>query len=217
MSRINHIVINKKRDCCGCSACSSICPVGAIEMKHDDEGFLYPEVNSKCIDCGLCVKICNFKSARTKNTYNTKCFAVKHKNEIVRMSSSSGGVFTLLSDFFIEQGYAVACSIYDYNKHILEYRLITTKEERDRAKGSKYVQSNPGNIFKQCYEWLLKNESKKLLFIGTGCQSDGFLNYVNKKKIRDRVLIVDLICHGVVSPLLLMRIMSWRLDSRIKN
>ena len=51
--------------CCGCSACYSICPVGAITMIADEEGFLYPMVNKdKCILCRSCEKVCSFRSDR---------------------------------------------------------------------------------------------------------------------------------------------------------
>lgn len=51
-----------KDDCCGCTACWAVCPVGAIEMKEDEEGFLYPVIDaSKCIRCHKCLKVCAFK------------------------------------------------------------------------------------------------------------------------------------------------------------
>ena len=59
----NNISINfNKNYCCGCTACSSICPQSAISMLRDDEGFFYPLINDDtCINCGLCVKVCVFK------------------------------------------------------------------------------------------------------------------------------------------------------------
>ena len=53
------IKISDKTNCCGCTACKNICPKDAIEMKEDEEGFLYPVVNrEKCINCGMCKKVC---------------------------------------------------------------------------------------------------------------------------------------------------------------
>ena len=47
-----------KRDCCGCGACEAACPRGAITMRADEEGFLYPAVDAgKCVDCGLCGRV----------------------------------------------------------------------------------------------------------------------------------------------------------------
>ncbi len=52
-------MLPKKNNCCGCSACVDICPVGAIYMKSDEEGFMYPEIDKeKCINCNMCEKVC---------------------------------------------------------------------------------------------------------------------------------------------------------------
>ena len=62
------ININNQADCCGCTACASICAHDAITMKPDALGFLYPEVDrSKCVDCGLCEKVCAFNDDYDKS------------------------------------------------------------------------------------------------------------------------------------------------------
>lgn len=64
------ILYRDKDECCGCSACFAVCPVGAISMKEDREGFLYPRINSKeCIGCQKCLKVCAFKKDIHSNTY----------------------------------------------------------------------------------------------------------------------------------------------------
>ena len=130
----------------------------------------------------------------------TKVYAGRLKNKENLLSSSSGGAFTALSNLFLEQGSAVICSIYNYDSHCPEFCLITDVENRDRAKGSKYVQSTMGNIYIQAERWLESNPNKNILFIGTGCQAEGFRKYVEQRKLRERCLIVDIICHGVPSP-----------------
>lgn len=56
------VLFNDKRECCGCSACTNICPNGAIKMIPDSEGFEYPTIDeTTCINCGLCSKVCPFK------------------------------------------------------------------------------------------------------------------------------------------------------------
>ena len=106
------------------------------------------------------------------------------------MSSSSGGVFIALSDFFLENGNAVAAAIYNYDNHTTEFQMILDKKQQERAKGSKYMQSKPGDIYRETYHWLKENPEKKLLFVGMGCQSDGFRKFSEIKGIRDRVYIV---------------------------
>ncbi len=53
---------SSKNECCGCEACRCICPVNAIEMVYDEEGFAYPRIDkSKCIKCKQCLSVCPFK------------------------------------------------------------------------------------------------------------------------------------------------------------
>ena len=57
------VLYEKKEECCGCSACVSICPKNAINMQADEEGFLYPTVDASiCIACYMCLKVCVFKN-----------------------------------------------------------------------------------------------------------------------------------------------------------
>lgn len=45
--------------CTGCGACNNCCPVDAIEMLEDQEGFKYPNIDmDKCISCGKCINVC---------------------------------------------------------------------------------------------------------------------------------------------------------------
>ena len=131
---------------------------------------------------------------------DTIVYAGRLKNKVALMSSSSGGVFIALSDFFLENGNAVAAAIYNYDNHTTEFQMILHKKQQERAKGSKYMQSKPGDIYRETYHWLKENPEKKLLFVGMGCQSDGFRKFSEIKGIRDRVYIVDIICHGSPSP-----------------
>ena len=130
----------------------------------------------------------------------TKVYAGRLKDRAELIQSSSGGAFTAISDYFLENGNAICATVYDYNTDRPVFRLLNTFEGRNDARGSKYIQSSPGDIFKEAYEWVKNNPDKKLMFIGTGCQADGFRIYSEMKGIRDRVFIVDLICHGTSSP-----------------
>lgn len=194
----------EKEECCGCTACYSICPRSAIVMERDEEGFYYPSViEEKCINCHLCEQVCSFKRKMqsVKGSFPSVYAARINDKEILK-NSSSGGMFTVLSDVFLEEGNAVVCSIYDSEKYIVKYCLILNSIERDKARGSKYLKSDPGQIFKEVEEWLKDNPTKQVVFFGMGCEVDGFNSYSKSKNFRDRVTLVDIICHGGSSPLI---------------
>lgn len=61
------ILFRRKEECCGCTACYSICPNKAISMEADEEGFLYPKIDDqKCICCFRCISVCPVKVANKK-------------------------------------------------------------------------------------------------------------------------------------------------------
>lgn len=63
-------IYRKRENCCGCTACYAICPVQAISMLPDEEGFLYPVVDAeKCIRCYKCLSVCVFKEAQKEKEY----------------------------------------------------------------------------------------------------------------------------------------------------
>ena len=98
------IEIKDKSLCCGCSACAQICPKSSIKMVEDEEGFLYPVVDQHtCIECGACEKVC-IEHGRFEKKRPMLAYASKNKNEKVRMSSSSGGIFTPLAEYVIAKG-----------------------------------------------------------------------------------------------------------------
>lgn len=131
---------------------------------------------------------------------NTKVYAGRVKDKKLLLSSSSGGAFTALSNQFLDNGDAVVAASYNYETHLEEFKLIHTTEERDAAKGSKYIQSKPGDVFGAAEAWLKEHQGKRLLFVGMGCQAEGFRKFAEVKGHRDRVYIIDIICHGSPSP-----------------
>lgn len=130
----------------------------------------------------------------------TQVYAGRVKDEDVLMASSSGGAFTVISDFFLGRGDVVVAARYNYETYTEEYQLIQSVEERDDARGSKYMQSRPGDVFKQAEIWMRQNPEKEMLFVGMGCQAEGFRKFVEIKGLREQVYILDIICHGSPSP-----------------
>lgn len=63
INRAYPILFVDKKDCCGCSACAAVCPVKALRMAADEEGFYYPEIYTNiCVKCHQCVKVCPLKN-----------------------------------------------------------------------------------------------------------------------------------------------------------
>ncbi|WP_286031510.1 Coenzyme F420 hydrogenase/dehydrogenase, beta subunit C-terminal domain [Phocaeicola coprophilus] len=194
------LTFTDKSQCCGCTACASICPKQAITMQPDGLGFLYPIINkNKCIECGLCEDVCTFNSHYEKSDFSVpEVYAVRHKNISEIETSRSGAVFIALSDWILEKGgivYGVG-----YTDHFRAiHKRATTKQQRDEFKGSKYVQSDLNTVFIQ-----IKNDLKQglyVLFSGTPCQTSGLRSYLKKIKVDvDKLFIVDLVCHGVPAP-----------------
>ena len=181
------IHIDNKQDCCGCGACAQRCPRACITMKPDEQGFLYPVVDaSSCIQCGLCEKVCPvLHQVDPERPMGT--FAV--------MQSSSGGMFTLLAEKTIDEGGVVFGAQFD-DKWNVVHDCAVTKDELAPMRGAKYVQSRTEYTFKIA-ESLLK-KGRRVLYVGTPCQISGFRNYLRKEY--DNLLLVDIVCHGVHSP-----------------
>lgn len=193
------IKISNPEDCCGCTACASVCTHQAITMRPDVMGFLYPEVNSElCTECGLCEKICSFNSNYDKslNLNIPDSYAVRHKNLNELKKSRSGAAFVAISDYILENGGVVYGAGYADHFRIV-HKKATTKEKRDEFRGSKYVQSDMTSIFSQ-----IKTDLKNgvfVLFSGTPCQTSGLNAYVGKK-LRNNLFLIDIVCHGVPGP-----------------
>ncbi len=209
------IQIKDKADCCGCTACASICPKDAIIMEPDILGFKYPSVDlSKCIDCGLCEKVCAFNENYDKslNLEEPEIYAARHKDIHEIETSRSGATFIAISDYILENGgivYGVG-----YKDHFrVAHKRATTKEERNEFKGSKYVQSDLDGIFRQVKEDL--KQGNTVLFSGTPCQTAGLNSYIGKK-LRENLVLVDIVCHGVPSPYIWRDYLSY-IEKKYKN
>lgn len=127
-------------------------------------------------------------------------FAFKYEDEEVLRKSSSGGAFSALSDFFLENNGIVYGAAYDFDNNKVVHVRASNLLERDKLRGSKYLQSKIGDIFSSVSEDL--KEGRKVLFSGTICQVAGLKNFLNAKNISmNKLFTCDVICHGVASPL----------------
>lgn len=189
------IKLQTKKDCCACSACVQRCPKQCISLKEDKEGFLYPIVDKQtCIDCGLCEKVCPIINPNDSRE-PLKVYAAKHKDDKIRLKSSSGGIFTLLAEQVIDEDGVVFGARFDEYWEVM-HDYTETKEGLAVFRGSKYVQSRIGNTYQQA-EIFLK-QGRKVMFTGTPCQIAGLKRFLRKEY--DNLLTVDFVCHGVPSP-----------------
>ena len=192
------ISIKEKSKCSGCHACFSVCPQKCIQMKSDEEGFLYPVVDTqKCIECGVCEKVCPIISKPIKKNINESvvAYAAYTQNDEIRKNSSSGGIFSEFAVSVLNNGGIVFGAAFNENWQVV-HTYIDDVSQLEKLQGSKYVQSTIGNAFVDVERFL--KEDKTVLFTGTPCQINGLYSYL--KKDYNNLITQDIVCHGVPSP-----------------
>ncbi len=208
------INIHKLQSCTACGACKNVCPKGAISFIADESGFFYPIIDEiKCIDCSLCDGVCQIQnSVQNEQEFQQKFYALVNKNENLLKKSSSGGAFLSIAEYvFRKDGVVVGCAFDEELKacHIVTYDL---EECIEKLCGSKYVQSDIGLIYSKVKDIL--STERLVLFTGTSCQIEGLYLYLKKKP--KNLITIDLICHGVSSPLLWEKHKKY-LERRVKE
>lgn len=190
------IKIKNRIDCVGCDACNQICPKQCISMMADEQGFFYPYVEtSKCIECGLCEKVCPVINQFDSKT-PLQVFAGWNPDEHLRISSSSGGIFYELARKVLSNGGVVFGARFNDQWEVV-HSFSETLEGISAFQGSKYVQSKIGQSYLDAQRFL--KAGKKVLFSGTPCQIAGLKKFL-RNDYHDALLTVDVVCHGVPSP-----------------
>lgn len=192
--------------CCGCASCANKCTREAITMLPNNEGFLHPTINTmKCIECGLCEKVCP-GIFPIKTTENSPCaFVVQHKDDEIRRQSTSGGAFTAIAEYVIQQKGVVfgAVMTKDFKvKHI----DVSELNELSRFRNSKYVQSEIGDCYKKTKKYLI--DKRLVCFSGTPCQINGLHKYLGREY--ENLITVDVVCKSVPSPLIFKKYVEFK-------
>lgn len=201
------IEITDKKQCCGCSACASICPSECLTMEEDAEGFLYPRIDiKKCLHCNACNLVCPMQHPVKEERVKQKGYLVQHKDEGIRRESTSGGAFTAIAQYVIAEGGVVFGAAYDENFQVV-HKYAETLENLEIFRNSKYVQSALGDSYRDVRSFL--KAGRLVCFSGTPCQIEGLVRYL--KSPYDNLLLVDVVCHGISSPLI------WRKYLEQKN
>lgn len=186
----------ERKECCGCSSCIQKCPTNAISMVANKEGFLYPIIDKeKCINCGLCARVCpQLKNMEKNEDIYPKAYAMRNHNKNDLKKSSSGGIFSVIAKYVIENNGVVFGAAYNDD---LDVNHIKVENERDLnlLRSSKYVQSNINNTYKEAEKEL--KLGKIVFFTGTPCQIAGLKAFLVNDY--DNLITADLVCHGVPS------------------
>lgn len=228
------IEIKNKQDCCGCTACISICPNKCITMEQDSEGFLYPFVNKDaCCDCHLCEKKCPVIGkekkvaviGEDKHETNRKAlnglvsvpqaYVCFNNDGTIRENSTSGGVFSVLSEYVLQKN-GIVCGVVIDDEHKIVHAFAENNKEVERMRRSKYVQSEQKGVYLRIKKELLKG--RYVLYSGTPCQVAGLKSFLGKDY--KELITVDIFCHGVGSPAYWNKYVNYtqeKMNSRIRE
>ena len=168
-------------------------------MSPSQEGFLYPMVGDNCIHCGACVKQCpvNDNDVKADSIKQKGYLAITKKARMYRLTAS-GGVFSTLAYAFLREhpeGRVVGAAWQD---GLVRHVMVSDIRELPGLANSKYVQSDACGIYA-----LVTKELKAghpVLFSGTPCQVAALKRFTHQN---EKLTTIDLICHGVPSPLFL--------------
>lgn len=203
-----------KNKCVGCGACVNICPKDAIVFETDEWGYYRSYVNvDQCIDCGKCSLVCPVLHTNKKMEHaSPECYEFIAKNKEILKNSSSGGIFSVISNQILDENGIVAGAAWndDFSvKHI----LIDSKTELYKLQRSKYLQSYIGNSFRDVKVAL--DENKKVLFTGCPCQVAGLYSYLEWEY--ENLFTIDLLCGNAPSTGFFKKYVQEQFGSNIKN
>ena len=189
---------NEKDQCAGCSACTQVCPFGALTMERDEEGFAYPVLDVElCRDCGLCHRACFMERASEFHDGVRMVFGGHHVDAGVLAESTSGGAFTaLVQTWFNRSGTRVAWGAVAHGLKV-RHECAASVDEAAKFRKSKYSQSDMGLAYREIRKQL--SQGWAVLFSGTPCQVAGLYAYLGNSA-SDRLLTIEVICEGVPSP-----------------
>lgn len=188
-----------KKDCCGCGACANACQLKIIEMKADEEGFLYPTVtdSTQCIHCGLCEKVCPIKNTKEVPDFKEDAVAGYTRDQKEIKASASGGLATAMAKGFINAHSGVVYGVaYAQDCSTIEYVRVENAVQLEELRTSKYAQAQKNNVYQKVKDDL--HAGRPVLFFGLPCDAYALQLYLGKP--HENLYVCALMCHGPTSP-----------------
>lgn len=193
------------RECTSCQMCAAVCAKDAITIRLNEDGFYRPHLDeNKCVDCGLCTKVCykfddDVQLTSIEKEKKIQVYSAQYKSESLLEKVTSGGVADALAKELVKQGYVCIGVTYNDDHHRAEHTIATTVGETDVFRGSKYIQSYSLDAFKQ----LVKNvRTTKFAIFGLPCHIYAAHKFLSLRKQRQNCILIDLFCHGCPSMLI---------------
>lgn len=189
--------------CNGCMACANTCRYSCIHIEKSVNNYNAIIDEAKCISCNKCNSICPRNNTSLSLIRPQKWFEGWAAKKDTRIGSTSGGAATAILHAFIQNGgYICSCAFIDGG-----FKYILTNDEIliNGCTGSKYIKSDPDNIYNSLLNLLKKGE--KVLFLGLPCHVAGLKSFI-APCYQDGLYTIDLICHGTPSPTILERFLK---------
>lgn len=198
------IRVTSPAQCSGCGACVATCGRGAISLRSDGEGFWYARVDEAlCVECGQCERVCPVlhpgSAGRPIGVY-----AARSADAATVGASSSGGLFSALAGLTLSSGGRVYGARFDASWQVA-MGWADTLSELDALRRSKYSQAWPGEVYSDVRATL--RGGRPALFSGTPCQTAALRRFLGGAA-GGELLVVDVVCAGVPSPLVWRRYLA---------
>lgn len=185
-------------NCTGCGICRAVCASKAIVMRANEEGFLYPEVDTDlCRECDKCYTMCPISENNRNERYKSiAVYACQAKDKRLLIEATAGGLFPVLAERIIQIGGSVYGAAYNEHMEVVHQRAVDM-DGVAKFNGSKYVQSDISPVLESVRADLIAG--CKVLFSGTPCQIDA-LKLFCSDICSDNLYTLDVVCYGVPSP-----------------
>lgn len=202
------MIVNKTQsNCSGCRACEQICPVDAISMTRDRDGFIIPLVNTdKCINCSKCNCVCMYETENNVRIFHRSLSAfIAWDNSVeLRTQSTSGGLFSVIARYIINNGGVVYGCAWTTDLSVSHIR-VADSDGLNALKKSKYIESDTSKTFSEVKKDL--ELGLCVLYSGTPCQIAGLKFFLGKEY--ENLYTVDLVCEGVPSQLIFKKYVKY--------